>query len=147
MSFFTQKCKTIEIIALVISVVALCLSIVNLTIVQKPTTDENVDTQYTIFLGTNDKDTNQPVFSPEECKAKAEEILLEHFGGYTIQEANGGWEDNGIIYREYTLVIYLSDTTIYKVRAAADELLKVFNQRSVLIQSNETKTEFYYSGT
>ena len=62
-------------------------------------------------------------------------------------EANGGWADDGTIYREYTLVIYLSDTTIDKVRVAADEMLQVFNQRSVLIQSNETKTEFYYPGT
>lgn len=46
--------------------------------------------QYVLYLGTNDKDTNKPVFEPEEAKAKAEDILIEHFGGYTIQEANGG---------------------------------------------------------
>jgi hypothetical protein len=111
---------------------------------QKPEAHEDADMQYVIFLGTNDKDTNEPVFSNVEAKAKAEEILLKHFGGYTIQEANGGWEDNGTLYREYTLVIYLSDTTIDKVRAAADEMLRIFNQRSVLIQSNETSTELYY---
>ena len=40
-------------------------------------------------------------------------------------------------------MIYLSDTTADKVHAAADELLKVFNQSSILIQANETTTEFY----
>ena len=89
----------------------------------------------------------EPVFSQDEAKSRLEEILLKHFGGYTIMEANGGWTDDGTIYREYTLVIYLSDTTIDKVRVAADEMLQVFNQRSVLIQSNETKTEFHYPGT
>ena len=74
----------------------------------------------------------------------AEDILLEHFGGYTIQEANGGWADNGTLYREYTLVIYLSDTTLNEVRSAADDLIRVFNQKSILIESNETKTELYY---
>ena len=140
----TKKSKIIEIATLIIAIIALCLSAVSLIQTQRNAVDENMDTQYVIFLGTNDKDTNQPVFSTEEAKLRAEDILLKHFGGYTIQEAKGGWEDKGTIYQEYTLVIYLSNTTLDKVRAAADEMLEVFNQRSVLIQSNETKTEIYY---
>ena len=101
------------------------------------------DIQYVLYVGTNDKDTVEPVFTPEESKAKAIEILLKHFGGYTIQEANGGWVDNGKIYTEYTLVIYLSDTTLDKVHAACDEFIEVFHQSSILIQANETTTEFY----
>lgn len=62
---------------------------------------------------------------------------------YTIQEANGGWEDNGTRYEEYTLVIYLSDTTKEDVHAAANEMISTFNQSSVLIQENKTTTEFY----
>lgn len=101
------------------------------------------DIQYVMYLGTNDKDTNQPVFTPEEAKEKAEDILISHFGGYTIQEANGGWIDDGTVYQEYTLVIYLSDTSSDQVHAAADELIRTFNQSSVLIQGDETTTEFY----
>ena len=74
---------------------------------------------------------------------KVKDILIRHFGGYTIQEAHGGWIDNGIEYQEYTLVIYLSDTTLDKVHIAADEMVKTFHQSSVLIQANQTKTEFY----
>lgn len=140
----TQKNRIIGILALVIAIIALCLSAVSFVNTQKATVDESADTQYVIFLGTNDKDTNEPVFSQEEAKARVEDILLKHFGGYTILEANGGWADDGTVYQEYTLVIYLSDTTMDKVRSAADEMLRVFNQRSVLIQSNETKTELYY---
>ena len=94
----TKKSKIIEIATLIIAIIALCLSAVTLIQTQRNAVDENMDTQYVIFLGTNDKDTNQPVFSTEEAK----------------------------------------------VRAAADEMLEVFNQRSVLIQSNETKSEIYY---
>ena len=144
MPSFTKKSKIIGIVTLIIAIVALCLSITTLIITLKSPAPNNTDTQYVIYLGTNDKDSNEPVFTQDEAKAKAEEILLKHFDGYTIQEANGGWEDNGTIFREYTLVIYLSDTTIDKVHAAADEMLLVFNQRSVLIQSNSTKTEIYY---
>ena len=75
---------------------------------------------------------------------KAKEILIKYFGGYTIQEANGGWVDEtGKLYQEYTIVMYLSDTTAEKVHAAADEMIRVFDQSAVLIQQNETRTEFY----
>ena len=101
------------------------------------------DVQYVLYLGTNDKDTNKPVFTETEAMEKAREILIRHFGGYTIQEAHGGWIDKDTEYQEYTLVIYLSDTTPDKVHAAADELIGTFRQSSVLIQENPTKTEFY----
>ena len=97
-----------------------------------------------MYLGTNDKDTGKPVFTQAESMEKAREILMAHFGGYTIQEALGGWiGEDGKEYQEYTLVIYLSDTTEDAVHAAADELIAAFNQSSVLIQANPTATEFY----
>jgi len=104
---------------------------------------EEYDIQYVLFLGTNDKDTNKPVFTEEQARGILREILMRHFGGYTIQQAWGGWMDQDTEYQEYTLVIYLSDTTLEKVHAAADELVETFRQSSVLIQSNPTKTEFY----
>ncbi|MBQ3399794.1 MAG: DUF3574 domain-containing protein [Lachnospiraceae bacterium] len=104
---------------------------------------EERDIQYVMYLGTNDKDTNEPVFTPEEAQERAEEILIDHFGGYTIQEAHGGWIDEDTVYQEYTLVICLSDTEIEEVHAAADDLIEAFHQSSVLIQANETTTEFY----
>ena len=119
---------------------AIILSIV-LTIPKTET--KKYDTQYVLYLGTNDKDTNEPVYSKEESKQKLIDILIDNFGGYTIQDANGGWADEGTLYVEYTLVIYLSDTTIEAVHKACDEMIKTFNQSSILIQSNQTITEFY----
>lgn len=105
---------------------------------------DHEDVQYVLYLGTNDKDTDKPVFTQAGALEKAREILMAHFGGYTIQEAFGGWiGDDGMEYQEYTLVIYLSDTTEDAVYAVADELIATFNQSSVLIQKNPTKTEFY----
>ena len=34
-------------------------------------TEEEADIQYILYLGTNDKDTNQPVYGQEEAKEKA----------------------------------------------------------------------------
>ncbi len=99
--------------------------------------------QYVMYLGTNDKNTNQPVFTESEAMERLRNVLLRHFGGYTVQEAHGGWVDGETEYQEYTLVIYLSDTTLEAVHMAADELLTLFNQSSVLIQANPTATEFY----
>ena len=102
-------------------------------------TAEEGDVQYVLYLGTNDKDTNEPVYTPKEAKDLLKDILNERMGGYTIQEANGGWiGDDGTEYQEYTLVIYLSDTSIEKVHALCDELIQKYNQSSVLTQSNKT---------
>lgn len=125
----------------VLCMLALMLSTYSLTVIQKM--DTGKDVQYVVYLGTNDKDTNEPVYTPEKAREKAEEILLDHFGGYTIQEANGGWVDGDTVYTEYTLVIYLSDTDLDSVHAAASDMIRVFNQSSVLIQANTTTTEFY----
>jgi phosphoglycolate phosphatase-like HAD superfamily hydrolase len=109
--------------------------------------EETADTtrtiQYVMYVGTNDQDTNKPVYTQAESLEKLKEVLIRHFGGYTIQEANGGWIDSGIEYQEYTLVVYLSDTTLEAVHSAADELISLFHQSSILIQQNPTTTEFY----
>ena len=104
---------------------------------------ESAGVQYVMYLGTNGKDTNKPVFTEEEAMEKAREILVRHFGGYTLQEAKGGWKDGENLYQEYTLVIYLNDTTADKVHAAADELVEAFDQSSVMIQEIPSRTEFY----
>ena len=101
------------------------------------------DVQYVLYLGTNDKDTNEPVYEPDESKEMLKKILIDHFGGYTIQEATGGWKDGDKVYQEYTLVIYLSDTNPDEVHKAADEMIDTFHQSSVLIHKNGTETEFY----
>lgn len=135
-------------IAVIIAAIAFCLSAAALVIVirgsNKPEEAPAKDIQYVLYLGTNDCDTNEPVYSPEEAKAVLKDILISRLGGYTIQEANGGWiDDDGTEYQEYTLVIYLSDTNENDVHALCDELIKKYHQSSVLIQKNETTTEFY----
>ena len=136
--------KKLSAIALIIAVIALGISVYNTATKPAPIEEKTYDIQYVMYLGTNDKDTYQPFGSPEEAKAKVDEVLTKHFEGFTIQEANGGWtNENGAVDHEYTVVILLSDTTLEKVHAAADDLIKAFNQSSVLIQANQTTTEFY----
>lgn len=142
--------KKLGVISLALAAVSLCLSLFmfvragSVTDSAAQETQSAADVQYVLYLGTNDKDTNTPKFSEEEAKAKLDTILTKYFEGFTIQEATGGWtNEDGSVSHEYTLVIYLSDTTLDKVHAASDELLEEYNQSTVLIQANETVAEFY----
>ena len=140
--------KKLSIIAVVLVVIALGLSVFALMSPAKTEApQEDYDIQYVMYLGTNDKDTYEPFGTPEEAKAKVDEVLTKHFEGFTIQDAMGGWtNENGTVDHEYTVVILLSDTTQEKVHSAADDLIRTFNQSSILIQANETRTEFYSGG-
>ena len=142
------------IITLIVAIVALCTACASLIIVlcSRPAveaqtnaqTDTQKDVQYVLYVGTNDKDTAQPVYPPAEALEKAKALLISRFGGYTVQEAHGGWiADDGTVFQEYTIMIHLSDTTADAVHTLCDDLIKLFNQSTILIHENETKTEFY----
>lgn len=134
----------ISVIAIVLSVIAIGLSIFGLVTGGTSGAAESGDIQYVMYVGTNDKDTNEPYGTNDEVKKKVDEVLSKHVEGFTIQEANGGWTDeSGVVFHEYTVVVYLSDTTLDKVHAVADDMISEFNQSSILIQTNRTVTEFY----
>ena len=139
--------KKLSMIAVVLALIALGLAVFSLASPAKTEAQEEQDIQYVMYLGTNDKDTYEPYGTPEESKAKVDEVLTKHFEGFTIQDAMGGWtNENGTVDHEYTVVIFLSDTTLEKVHEAADDLIREFNQSSILIQTNMTQTEFYSGG-
>ena len=136
--------KHLPAIALAVSLLALAFSIYSIAARPVAVEEKARDIQYVMYLGTNDKDTFEPFGTADAAKAKVDEVLSAHFEGFTIQDANGAWtNEDGTISHEYTVVILLSDTTLEKVHAAANDLIRAFNQSSVLIQSNETTTEFY----
>ena len=138
------------IISIILSIAALCISVAALVMCfslrthdGKGSSEEHV--QYTLFLGTNDKDTNEPVYTQGESKRILREILDGRMADYTIQEAEGGWiGEDGTVYQEYTLVIYVADTTEDEVHALCDELIDRFDQETVLIRMNKASTEYYY---
>ena len=116
--------KKLSIVFAVLTAAALCIAVFCLVKVLQTPETEPKDVQYVLYLGTNDKDTDEPVLPPEEAMEQLKGILIQRFGGYTIQEANGGWiGDDGTEYQEYTLVIYLSDTTLEDVHSLCDELI------------------------
>ena len=63
--------KKIGILALALALIAAGLSAASLILAAKPAEEKTADIQYVLYLGTNDKDTNEPVCAPEEAKEKA----------------------------------------------------------------------------
>lgn len=101
-------------------------------------------TKYTLYIGTNDKDTYQPVMEFDACLAKVTEICTKYTDGCTIFEANGYWKDDtGAITKERTIGCILEDITIEKVHSICDETIIALNQNSILIETSGITTTFY----
>ena len=100
--------------------------------------------QYKMCIGTNDKDTGEQIIATEDAKQIVESICLKYLGGYTIQDATGGWTDeNGQIVRENTIVCYFDDAEAEAVYHIADEVIAALNQSTVLIEKHLLEIEFY----
>ena len=81
--------KGITWLAIILSLVSMCLSIAALVNVNSQAPDDSPDVQYVMYLGTNDKDTNDPVFGPDLAADHVDAVLTKHFEGFTIQGDRG----------------------------------------------------------
>ncbi len=143
--------KNNKIFKIVISVVAflsLVLSFISLVITIKNSkndiVDTNTTTKYTLYVGTNDKDTYKQEITSNECVSIVTTVCVKYTGGCTLSEAHGYWTDEkNNITIEYTIVVILEDIseeTVYKI---CDELIVELNQNSILVETNNVKTNFY----
>ena len=93
-------------------------------------------TKYTLYVGLNDKDTNMQVFGYEEAKEAMFLIAQKYTGGATFMHAQATFTEN-------TIVCVLLDTNAEAVKSIMDEAIKVFNQSSILIETEEVRGAFY----
>lgn len=100
--------------------------------------------KYTIYIGTNDKDTYDQIIPTDEAKNIVNSICAKHVEGYTASDAKGGWVDEtGTLTQENTLVYYFYDISEEQITAIMDEVLTELNQNTILLQS-ETSRYMYY---
>lgn len=100
--------------------------------------------KFNIYLGLNDKDTKTQQISTVEAYKIVNNMIICDFGGGTIFEADGIYKhDNGVIVTEKTLKIELMFTTIEKIKTFANELKKIFNQESVVIEKQLINSELF----
>lgn len=102
--------------------------------------------KYTLYIGTNDKDTYTQLIPLEEAKETVNQICSKYVDGYTVQEANGGWVDEtGTLTQEETLVYSFVDAEEEDLIAIMDEVLTELNQNSIMVERSDM-TYTYYSG-
>ncbi len=103
-------------------------------------------TKYTLYIGTNDKDTYKEEIPFDECMSKVTDICVEYTGGCTIFEATGYWkDDNNAITKERTIGCILEDIEKEIVYKICDKVIIALNQNSILIETNSVYSTFYSS--
>ena len=103
--------------------------------------------KYTLYIGLNDKDTYEQLISTEDAIEKANQIVARHSGGYTQMTARGGWtNDDGSMGHENTMVYIIYDIDEASLKAMLDELLKEFNQSSILVEKEDIPHIYYSNG-
>ena len=138
-----------SLIALIISGIscALVVALGAIYLVNLGAAKKNIQPDYTIYVGTNDKDTYKIEMTEEEAYNLVDGICTKYFEyGYTLSEATGSWRDeNDKITHEYTLVCYVSGVEKELVYEVVDVLREALNQNTILIRTSYTTVE-YYSG-
>jgi hypothetical protein len=101
------------------------------------------DVQYTLYIGLNDKDTNEQTIPTERAKEIVNEICAKYVKGYAASDALGGWLDGNVWVRENTLVYTFIDAAELQIIAIMDETLAALNQNSILVEKLNGSRAFY----
>ena len=111
---------------------------------QKNLTGSQQIRKYTLYIGTNDKDTGTQLISTEDAHKIVGEICEKYVSGYTVTEAQGNWlSEDGMRHRENTLIYSFSDADEVKIQSIMDEVLIALNQESILAETGLSDSVFY----
>ena len=100
--------------------------------------------KYTMYLGTNDKDSGVQEIPADEIRTRMHEICMKYVDGYTVSVAEGFYrEDTGETAREISLVYVFIDAPVDALRKIMDEALAAFNQSSILLEESKVRSTFY----
>jgi hypothetical protein len=102
---------------------------------------------YTLYIGTNDKDTNLPVMSLDDAERVVTEIAFAYADGFTSYRAKGGWISGETRYDELTLVYVFNGITQETAEQIAADVNAALNQSSVLISRSYTDSTYYINRT
>lgn len=104
---------------------------------------ENSD-YYVLYIGTNDKDTDEALLSVEEAQAIVNGISQKYTDGFTSLTAWGHWNSPQNTWVSEDTLIYLyygvSEDDIVNI---ADEVVAELNQYSVMIEYGMRNIAYY----
>lgn len=102
------------------------------------------ETKYTLYIGTNDKDTYKEEIDFDTCKEKVTEICVKYTDGCTLFDATGYWKDEkNNITTEKTIGCILEDIKAETVYRICDDIIVSLNQNSILIETSKVNSLFY----
>lgn len=105
--------------------------------------------EYTMYVGTNDKETYQLEMPLEEARSIIHNTMMDHFSdGFTMYDASGVWRDEkNVVTLEYSFVCVLEYADKAEVYKAADELIEKLNQSTILVVANSVSKVDFYTGS
>lgn len=107
--------------------------------------DVETKEKYTLYIGTNDKETYSQLISTDKARRIVNKICTRYVEGYTSSKATGGWVDEtGTLTQENTLVYSFYDVTEDQIKVVMDEVLTALNQNSILLEMTESQSTYYY---
>lgn len=100
--------------------------------------------EHILFLGLNDKNTRaQEIATLDAYKITMRAVIAAGYDGATITEATGFYtHENGATVIEKSLRIDILGATEPKTAVLVEELKKLFNQESILLQRTESSVDF-----
>lgn len=141
------------VVIIVLLVMNLCVSgVLALNVFSPAKTGGQIDftaaenSKYTLYIGTNDKDTYEQMIDTPTAIDIVNNICAENMCGYTMAEAKGGWAEDGKLYHENTLVYTLVGVSEKQVVAVMREAREQLNQNTILVELADS-TSAYYDGT
>lgn len=134
----------ITVILLVFNIIVTCFFVARVTKLNKMSL-QNATVHYTLYIGTNDKDTYKEKMPADEARQIVDKICTKYVKRFTIQDATGTWNDEkNIVTHENTIVCYLDDIDEKMLYDICNEIRDALKQNTVLIQKEYTQLDFYY---
>lgn len=133
-----KKNRILIIILLVLVLLSLGLNVYVIAKVKSQTD------AYTLYIGTNDKDSYQAEIPITDSLAKIKNLCGKYFSDFTVGLATGSWQDGkGKISSEKTIELIIYDEDIDSIHKLADDVIKELNQSTVLIVKSKAGVEYY----
>lgn len=108
--------------------------------------ENTIQKKYTMYLGTNDKDTLRQEIPTDIIRKEMHEICMKYVDGYTLTVSDGFYRDaNNGISHETSLVYVFFDADVIALQKIMDEAIVKFNQGSILLEENDAKSIFYFN--
>ena len=119
-------------LALILSI----LSLVRVSTIYRTRAEESIvaeDISYNVYIGLTDKNQNRQIIETEAAVEIIKTICINHDAAYTIYNANGGYNDGGILHTEKTLVLEMDRIDEETLDKIINDIKRRLNIHSVMV--------------